>query len=119
MRSPDLSSAEWIAEAPVDRAVVRLWLSEQSRSPDFGSVSFTKIGAVAGGRKGTVTDTHWRANAVQLVPNASASTAGAVPQGLTAVGNSFAVIWKARTGGPPHKLSPTSPNALVDGLRRP
>ena len=75
VRSPDLSSAEWIAEAPVDCA--GYGGCQSVPLADFGSVSFTKIGAVAGGRKGTVTDTHWRANAVQLVPNASASTAGA------------------------------------------
>lgn len=115
--SPDLSSAEWIAEAPVDCAGYRGCQSVPLAN--FGSVSFTKIGAVAGGRRGTVTDTHWKANAVQLVPRGSTPSAGAVPAGLTSVGDTFDVIWKAHVSGSQPTLSPTSPNAYVAGTRHP
>ena len=129
--SPDLTSAEWITEAPLD---CNGYGSCQSVAlANFGSVAFTRIAAVSGGHAGTITDAHWANTAIKLVPHTRAnsyfpgssgalpsdSTAGAVPSGLTSAGDSFGVSWKAKTtASTSTPTSPTSPNAYVAGVRR-
>jgi len=120
--SPDLTSAEWIAEAPVACTPAGC---HTVRLADFGSVGFTKIAAVGGGHVGTITDPRWTATSVRLDPNAKqrqvfspsfagagppASTAGAEPKGLTAGGGAFRIVWSA------HASAPSNP--LVAGVRR-
>jgi hypothetical protein len=105
--SPDLSSAEWIAEAP----------SECSRDScqteplaDFGSVSFTRIAALGNGVGGTVSNPAWSADQIELRPGDSSrgyfpgpdrfsgspdSGAGARSGPLAAGGNAFSVAWVA------------------------
>jgi Peptidase A4 family len=69
--NPDTSSAEWIAEAP----------SAESQGgnyqvlplADFGKVTFTGASATAGGHTGTISDSEWNVQAVQL---SSSSTTG-------------------------------------------
>jgi hypothetical protein len=101
--APDLSSAEWIAEAPsqcssADRCRV-LPLA------NFGSVGFTRIATIANGHPGTLADTVWAAAQIRLVPQSSgraffgkpdnASPAGAAPAAVSADGRSFSVGWVA------------------------
>ena len=105
--SPDLSSAEWIAEAP----------SECTRDScqteplaNFGSVSFARIAALGNGVGGTVSDPAWSADQIELRPGNSFrgsfpgrdrfagspdSGAGASSGPLTASGNAFSVAWVA------------------------
>jgi hypothetical protein len=98
--SPDLSSAEWIAEAPAecnsaDRCrVVPL--------ANFGSVTFTRAAAIANSHPGTINDPTWANEAISLVPQGSgffatrrSSPAGAAPGALSADGRSFGVSWLA------------------------
>jgi Peptidase A4 family len=128
--SPDLSSAEWIAEAPA--ACDRFGCRTVSLA-NFGSVAFTRIAAVAGGRRGTITDARWTATPVRLVPRShhrffspgfsgaggSASTAGAAPEALAPDGRSFSILWNAHSSRRPRKQVPVPPsNPLVLGLRR-
>jgi hypothetical protein len=106
--SPDLTSAEWIAEAPsscssADRCVP-IPLS------NFGSVSFERIAALGNGVGGTLlVNPGWSTIPIQLVPTsgrgffpgrfrfggASSSTAGAAPDPASADGRSFVVRWSA------------------------
>ena len=96
--APDLSSAEWIAEAPsscneLNRCTV-LPLA------NFGTVNFTKAAAIASTHPGTISDPMWSNVAIKLVPDASGqfsrfdmSTAGATPGSLSTDGRSFPVTW--------------------------
>ncbi|HEY3922126.1 MAG TPA: G1 family glutamic endopeptidase [Gaiellaceae bacterium] len=86
--SPDLTSAEWITEAPSD-------CSESGRCSttdlaNFGSVTFTKIAATGNGQAGTLRGNGWGYTAFQLIPDSRrgrffgfgappSSTAGATP----------------------------------------
>jgi hypothetical protein len=62
LKSIDVSSAEWIVEAP------SLCLGERCRTlplADFGDVAFSEATATAAGHTGTVSDTRWQS--VQLL----------------------------------------------------
>jgi hypothetical protein len=105
VNTPDLGSAEWIAEAP----------SSCSQSScraipltNFGSVSFSRIAAIGNGHPGTLTDPSWSLVPIQLIPRARGgffpgqdrgviqydSTAGtSLPQGLSADGREFTLSW--------------------------
>jgi peptidase A4-like protein len=108
MAAPDVSSAEWIAEAPsVCDAFGRC-----STVPltDFGTVNFTKALATAGGHTGTISDSLWTPSSIALQssadfgPFASASSvAQAVPTGLSTDGSGFSVSYSALD-------QPTQPN---------
>jgi hypothetical protein len=101
MAAPDLSSAEWIAEAPSSctgggRCTV-LPLA------NFGSVTFSRIAAIANDHPGTLTDATWTSLPIALVPGSSrygslrnalqSSTAGATPGVVSADGRAFSVAW--------------------------
>jgi hypothetical protein len=100
--APDLSSAEWVAEAPASCTsggqctVLPL--------ANFGTVTFTRAAAIASLHPGTITDPTWAADAINLVPQQSGrfstlTTAGATPGPLSADGRSFGVSWVANATG--------------------
>ncbi|HEX7083865.1 MAG TPA: G1 family glutamic endopeptidase [Gaiellaceae bacterium] len=103
MESPDLSSAEWIAEAP--SACSSLGECHVLPLADFGSVGFTRIATIANTHGGTLTDPTWSAAALTLVPHKAGSPffgvpgdagkAGAAPAAFTADGRGFSVGWVA------------------------
>jgi hypothetical protein len=112
LASPDLTSAEWIAEAPSE--CTSNGYCRQIPLANFGSVSFTKVAALAsisglGDQGGTLSSTLWQSTPVQLVPrssqrffgdvverpDATTGAAGATPVGLSADGGSFSVNWVA------------------------
>jgi hypothetical protein len=90
MSTPDTSSAEWIAEAPS--------ASDGSGSlqalplADFGTVGFTNAWATAAGHTGTISDSSWSSEPVQL---SGSGAAGAQPSGLSGDGSSFSVSWQS------------------------
>lgn len=100
MDSPDSSSAEWIAEAPSScdgsGSCQPLPLS------DFGSVQFTSATATANGHTGTISDSNWSAQPVQLGGSGASdvsyggdqSSAGATPTSLSSDGSSFSVAYQ-------------------------
>ncbi|HEY8647657.1 MAG TPA: G1 family glutamic endopeptidase [Gaiellaceae bacterium] len=104
--APDLTSAEWIAEAPsacsnVSRCTV-LPLA------NFGTVNFTRAAAIASAHPGTIADPTWANVAISLVPQSSSrffaardssSPAGATPGVLSSDGRSFPVSWVANATG--------------------
>ena len=103
--NPDLSSAEWIAEAPSQcdgsGSCTPLPLS------NFGTVNFTGASATTtDGHTGTISDSDWSAAAVQLNPEATSSgfgggaqfastgsSGGATPSSLSSDGSSFSVAY--------------------------
>jgi hypothetical protein len=103
MATPDLSSAEWIAEAPSECTVTGFCRTVPLTN--FGSITFSKIAALGNGQGGTLSGPGWEPTPIQLVPrarrffgdvNASASsTAGASPTNLSADGSTFTVNWVA------------------------
>ncbi len=110
MAAPDVSSAEWIVEAPslCDSAGRCRTVPLAS----FGKVAFTHATATAGGHAGTISDAAWAVTALELVSGAgqgygppgyggpgfdaaaATSGAGAVPGALTARGRAFTVVWR-------------------------
>ena len=96
MAAPDVSSAEWIAEAP--SACDTDGRCRQVTLTNFGKVAFTKALATAAGHTGTIADSRWTATPIQLQSFASfgpfasaASGAQAVPATLSPDGSSFTV----------------------------
>jgi hypothetical protein len=103
MASPDLTSAEWIAEAPSECSVTGF--CRTVALTNFGSVTFSKVAALGNGAGGTLNGPGWEATPIQLVPQArrvfgdvngsTSSTAGATPASPSTDGSSFAVNWLA------------------------
>jgi len=105
---PDVTSAEWIAEAPSTCD------SRGGCSPlplaNFGTAAFTSATATGNGHTGTISDPAWTATAVTLqgTPGglyrgrfASAlPTASAAPGPLSSDGGSFSVTWSQAASTP-------------------
>jgi hypothetical protein len=100
--APDISSAEWIAEAP--SACTSSGRCTVLPLANFGTVTFTRAAAIASGHPGTISDPTWANDSISLVPQSqnrffaqrdSSSTAGATPGALSADGRSFGVSWLA------------------------
>src|SRR5262249_36053269 len=103
--SPDLTSAEWVAEAPTlcndDGFCKQLALTR------FHSFAFTRTYATGNAAGGTITSSNWTPTALQLIPRsrrlfgdrndptATAGAAGAVPSALLPDGSGFTVTWRA------------------------
>jgi len=108
--SPDLTSADWIVEAPSS-------CSRFSCRPvplaNFGKVTISRIAAIADGHPGTLADPAWKAVPIQLVPHSdqgffpgeergtlqTSSTAGTARPVPTTDGRGFTVRWAARAAG--------------------
>jgi Peptidase A4 family len=93
--TPDLTSAEWIAEAPAkcDRAGC-------SNVPlsDFGSIDFSRIAAIGDGVGATLVGSPWKVTSIRLVSDLAflpgvAKSVGATPSPVSADGRSFSVGW--------------------------
>jgi Peptidase A4 family len=113
--TPDLTSAEWIAEAP--SACDKANNCRQIPLSNFGTVSFTKIAALGNAVGGTLTaNPGWTATAISLVPDGTSrgyfpgpqrfasranSSAGATPSTPSTDGRSFAVQFTAAAPGTP------------------
>jgi hypothetical protein len=102
--APDLSSAEWVAEAPASCTASGQCMVLPLAN--FGSVTFTSAAAIASSHPGTLTDPTWAADAISLVPqqqggrfSALTTTAGATPGALSADGRSFGVSWVPNATG--------------------
>lgn len=92
----DVSSAEWIVEAPSDCSSTCVTLP----LANFGSTGFIGARAEAAGHWGTISDPAWRATRISLSPS-GAHTAGAqagpqgsaIPSALSAGGTAFTVTF--------------------------
>jgi hypothetical protein len=106
--NPDLTSAEWVAEAP---SLCNRERCVEAPLTNFGSVGFTNIAALGNGAGGTLTaNPGWTTTPMTLDPSQAhhhffagagafdpyqSSTAGASPSGLSTDGRSFSVQWSA------------------------
>jgi hypothetical protein len=96
MAEPDLSSAEWIAEAPTGCNTSRC---VQLPLAKFSKLTFTKASATTSdGHTGTISDVSWSPTVISLENSASdplaTDTSGALPSPLSTNGASFAVVWQ-------------------------
>jgi Peptidase A4 family len=94
MTAPDLSSAEWIAEAPTGCNASRC---VQLPLAKFSKLTFTKASATTSdGHTGTISDASWSPTAIDLQDIASgpfiAETSAALPSPLSTNGASFAIV---------------------------
>jgi hypothetical protein len=106
MAAPDLSSAEWIAEAPSD--CDRYDRCNVLPLANFGTVTFSRIATTGSSHPGTITDPAWSVSQLQLVPSGqgrsffsrsdTSSTAGANAAEVDAEGRSFQVAWTPTAG---------------------
>ena len=98
----DVSSAEWIAEAPSDcGAFGRCRVIPLT---NFGTVTFSKAAAIGNSHPGTILDGTWTASPIELLANNSSTSffgqpndifdgVGAVPTDVSSDGRSFGVSW--------------------------
>lgn len=98
MGNPDVSSAEWIAEAP--SSCDGSGNCQPLPLDDFGSLGFSDASATAEGHTGTISDPDWTAQPVELGGGSygggfasDGSEGGAAPSGLSSDGSSFSVSW--------------------------
>lgn len=102
MTAPDVTSAEWIAEAPAACGALGCRDLELT---NFGSVVFSRTFAKGNGVGGTISSPNWLATAIRLVPQArrffgedaapGATGPGAAPSALAPDGSGFTVSWRA------------------------
>jgi hypothetical protein len=111
--APDVSSAEWIAEAPSD--CTRGGTCVPVPLANFGTVGFVSAKASAAGRTGPISDPAWSATAIALDPIVGPSAldvavprATATPSALSTDpnGSSFKVSWNATTIPTPAPVPP-------------
>jgi len=105
MASPDVSSAEWIAEAP--SAITPLGTRILPLT-NFGTLRFASASATAtNGHTGTISDAAWSATRIDLASETGGPGRGpdfgpfapisqgtrAVSSGLSAGGSAFSITW--------------------------
>jgi len=110
MSNPDVSSAEWIAEAP-SSCDSSLGNCTPLPLTNFGTVNFTSSSATTtDGHTGSISDPNWSMAAVSLTPGAGSSgfqgvdlttggnSGAATPSSLSSDGSSFSVAYSAGAG---------------------
>jgi hypothetical protein len=96
MANPDVSAAEWIAEAPTGcnaSGCAQLPLAK------FSTLTFTKASTTTSdGHTGTINDASWSPTVIELADISgnrfATETTGALPSTLSTNGASFAVVWQ-------------------------
>lgn len=113
----DLSSAEWIVEAPSVCVTTRI--CGTLALTDFGNIALSQLEATERGHTGSVEDRRWKATELELReaqslargPRASAArtAATAVPTALSSSGSAFAVTWGEQAIQTEQPAPPTLP----------
>jgi hypothetical protein len=105
----DVSTAEWIAEAPSQCD------SESGCTPvtlaDFGNVGFTSSSATANGHTGAISDSAWSSAPLQL-SSGDGTSGGATPGSLSSDGSSFSVAYAS---GDQQVTDPSAGGGYGDG----
>ncbi len=105
MAAPDLTSAEWVAEAP--SSCTRSGRCSVLPLADFGSVDFLQAAATGSRHSGLIPDLAWKATAISLDGTrptgffgggSGGALASAVPTEVSPAG-SFSVAWQALAAG--------------------
>ena len=108
--TPDLTSAEWIAEAPAQCHTFHggggctvLPLA------NFGVVQFSAASTTLNGYTGTISDPTWSYTTISL--GGGPDTSAATPSDLSTDGTSFSVSWIATAAAPEHTKATAKPKA--------
>jgi Peptidase A4 family len=121
--SIDTSSAEWIIEAPSACAEERNGSCEVLALTNFGTFAFSSATATIKGHTGTIADSRWAAEALELrqgTVSTSRIRAGALalpsateilatPSSVLAANGSFTVTWQQHTREVERPSAPTLP----------
>ncbi len=78
--TPDTSTAEWVAEAPSECQGSATGDCTPLTLADFGTAKFTNAYTTSNGHVGSINDSNWTSEAVELVPSSS-SLYGSGPGG--------------------------------------
>jgi hypothetical protein len=122
---PDISSAEWITEAP--SACDDAGNCATLQLANFGTANFTGASATAvSGHQGTISDPSWSTTTIQLREDSrggrfglNSAAATASPSALSSDGSSFAVAWSSavpQDSGPPPGGTVPQDNGPPPGL---
>jgi hypothetical protein len=105
--APDLTSAEWIAEAP--SSCTSSGRCTTLPLAKFGSVSFVRSAATDGTHSGTIIDPAWNTTSIELSERPvgagagfvgqPSTNSGAAPSDLSADGRAFSVAWQPPSAG--------------------
>jgi Peptidase A4 family len=116
MAAPDLSSAEWIAEAP--STCGNYGGCRTLPLANFGTVPFSSTVATGNGHIGSIADTAWAATAVSLQGEGpgrfgsrfmnAITVADAFPGALSPDGLAFAVAWQQQAPAASPDTTPTA-----------
>jgi hypothetical protein len=96
LAAPDVSSAEWVAEAPA--ACTASGCCRVLPLANFGTVAFSQsAAATVDGGTGTISSPVWSATPIELVPTVAPGVSpagGAQPGELSPDGTAFSVAWR-------------------------
>jgi hypothetical protein len=100
----DLSSADWIVEAPTVCRTASAASCRATALADFTATGFSSARATGGGHAGTIGDPAWSPTAISQIPGAPARTAGqdaasAAPSALSGGGDAFSLSFGAAPPG--------------------
>ena len=112
--SPDLTAAEWIAEAPsrclgaIDSSCTVLPLA------NFGTALFSSSSVTGNGHTGTISDDAWAPTSITL---GGRGVTAAVPSSLSTDGTGFSVAWQATAAKAPVVKQKPRPKSKPRRLR--
>ena len=96
----DVSSAEWIVEAPFS---CKRFACQTSHLANFGTLRFKDVTAVGNGHRGALSDPVWKTTQIDLAPcirTKASPRAGATPTPASSDGTIFDVAWVRDAGRP-------------------
>ena len=100
--APDLSSAEWVVEAP-SQCDARGSRCSVLPLANFGTALFSASATTGNGHTGTISDAAWTSTAITL---GSGRVTAAVPSALSTDGTSFSIAWQTSGAGRTQLPSP-------------
>lgn len=117
----DLSSADWIVEAPSE--CTSSTSCQELALADFGSTGFSRASVqTSTGHKGRIADRHWTTTKIVLATGSRQFIGGppspgvtAAPSTLSAGGSAFTVTYQASSA--PGQPTPSMRRAMVAGVR--
>jgi hypothetical protein len=96
----DVSSAEWIVEAPFS---CKRFTCQTSHLANFGTLRFHHVTAIGNGHAGGLSDPAWTTTQIDLAPcirTKASPRAGATPTAASSDGTIFEVAWVRDAGRP-------------------
>ncbi|HWE58379.1 MAG TPA: G1 family glutamic endopeptidase [Solirubrobacteraceae bacterium] len=106
--TPDTSTAEWVAEAPSECAGGTVGSCTPLPLANFGTATFKDAHATSAGHTGSIDDSHWAAEAIELEPSSSSlfgGGAGGYFRGGSGSSSQFSSYATSSDGAAPGSLS--------------